>query len=193
MSARVDICMDNGKTHSFVPKTPQDLEQLVAEISSMRILTQASILFASDQYLAHLQPRSVEIIRCHLPEAGTEEPDTGTEDIVEISKDRLVEEYLKLPEAEKFSSRNKAPGEFMTTFLEIHTEGNVELFLRLYIRKKKAQEGRQFITHLFEQPFLRFRINGGGFGIVIPTKITCQYTYPGPAPDVLPANVFNVS
>ena len=193
MNARVDICMDNGKTHSFEPRSPRDQKRIVDEISSMRILKQASLILASDQYLANIQPKSIEIIRCFLPDEGMKAPGPDDEDVLEISKDMLVKEYLELPEAEKFSSRNKEPGEFMTTFLEIHTEGNEEVFIRLHLKKKQSQEGRLFITNLFEQPFFRFRLAAGGFGIIIPSKITCQYTYPGPGPDVLPANTLNVS
>ena len=192
MNARIEVCMDNGKTHSFAPLTSEDLDHIVREISSMRIVKQASLMFASSQYLAHLQPRAIEIIRCFLPQDAMKKPGAEDEDIVEISKETLVDEYMQLPEAEKFSSRNKQPGEFMTTFLEIHTEGNVELFLRLHLKKKQAEEGRVFITHLFEQPFFRFRLAEGGFGMIVPAKITCQYTYPGPGPDVLPENVFTV-
>ena len=192
MAARINIGLDNGKAHTFTPKSRKDLELLVDEVNSMRILKHTSLMFASDQYLAHIQPKSIEIIRCYLPDDNQQPPGADAEDIVEITKDMLVEEYLQLPEAEKFSSRHKQPGEFMTTFLEIHTEGNVELFLRLYLRKKQAQEGRMFITKLFEQPFFRFRLPEGGFGMLVPAKINCQYTYPGPGRDVLPEGVFTV-
>jgi hypothetical protein len=193
MNTHIEICMDNGKKHSFELKTPEDKKKILEEVSTMRFLKQASLILASDQYLANIQPKSIEIIRCYLPDEGAKAPGKNDEDVLEISKETLVEEYLKLPEAEKFSSRNKAPGEFMTTFLEIHTEGNEEVFLRLHLKKKQSQEGRLFITNLFEQPFFRFRLAEGGFGIIIPSKITCQYTYPGPSPDVLPANTLNVS
>jgi len=78
----------------------------------------------------------------------------------------------------------------MTTFLEIYTEGNREMFLKLYTQKKQSHEGREFITHLFERELMTFRLKAVGFGFLKPSKITTQFMYPGPNPDVLPVDTF---
>jgi hypothetical protein len=129
-------------------------------------------------------------MHCVNPELTGEKPATDEEDIVQISKEDLVEQYLELPEEEKYSSRHKIPGEFMTTFLEIHTEGNREVFLKLYTQKKQSHEGREFITHLFERQIMEFRLSSGGYGFLRPANITTQFTYPGPNPEVLPVDTF---
>lgn len=96
------------------------------------------------------------MIHCINPELSGKTLRADEQDIVEITKEDLIELYVELPEEEKYSSCLKTPGEFMMTFLEIHTEGNREVYLKLYTQKKQSQEGREFITNLFERPTMEF-------------------------------------
>jgi hypothetical protein len=186
----IEIFLTNGKQHTFHPKSSDEMIKIVEEIKSSKFFQKSTDLFATEQYLVHIQSNAIEMIHCVNLELAGKIPLADEEDIVEITKEDLIEQYLELPEEEKYSSRLKTPGEFMTTFLEIHTEGNREIFLKLYTQKKQSQEGREFITHLFERPIMEYRLQSGGFGILKPSKITTQFTYPGPSPDVLPVDTF---
>lgn len=188
--ARIELHLSNGKQHTFHPKSAADMLNIVSEIKSSKFFQKNTVLFAADQYLVHIQTKFIELVYCFDPSTEPKNITENEEDILEISRDDLLRLYLELPEAEKYSSRLKTPGEFMTTFLEIHTEGQREIFLKLHTQKRKSLEGREFITHLFERPSMEFRLASGGFGILRPSKITAQFTYPGPNTDVLPVDTF---
>lgn len=189
----IEIYLINGKRHTFHLNSSDEMLKIMEEIKSSKFFKKSTVLFTTDQYLVHIQTKAIEMIYCMNPELANKIPASDEEDIVDITKEDLIEQYLKLPEEEKYSSRYKTPGEFMTTFLEIHTEGNREMFLKLYTQKKQSHEGREFITHLFERQLMEFRLKSGGFGFLKPSKITTQYTYPGPNPDVLPIDTFLIT
>tara|TARA_R110000824_G_scaffold288508_3_gene476706 strand:- start:26649 stop:27233 length:585 start_codon:yes stop_codon:yes gene_type:complete len=189
-ASSIKIFLTNGRQHTFNPQSAHELQKIEQEIKSKRLFQKSVSLFATDQYLVHIQTKAIEMIHCLDSESIQNTPLQNEEDIVEITKEDLIKQYMELPEEEKYSSRQKTPGEFMTTFLEIHTQGNREIFLRLHTQKRKSQEGREFITHLFEQSAMEFRLQSGGFGILKPSAITAQFTYPGPSADVLPVDTF---
>ena len=190
--ATIEIYTDNGKSLTLDLSEPARVEQIAAQLRSPRLFIQPALIFASQLSVANVQSQNIELIRFLCPDDGTVEPDETHEDIVEISRDTFLTEYGQLPDEEKITAREANAGDFMTTYLEIHTEGGLEFYLRLHVKKKSSQEGRVFFTHLFDRPTMEFRLEEGGFGIVKPGKIAMQITYPGPGIDVLPGNAFMV-
>ena len=136
--ARIELHLSNGKQHTFHPKSAADMLNIVSEIKSSKFFQKNTVLFAADQYLVHIQTKFIELVYCFDPSTEPKNITENEEDILEISRDDLLRLYLELPEAEKYSSRLKTPGEFMTTFLEIHTEGQREIFLSSIRKKEKA-------------------------------------------------------
>lgn len=190
--ATIEIFTDNGKSLTLDVSEPERIEKIAAQLRSPRLFTQPALIFASHLSVANVQSQNVELIRFLNPDDGSVEPDETKEDIVEISRDAFLTEYGQLPDEEKVAAREANAGDFMTTYLEIHSEGGLEFYLRLHVKKKSSQEGRVFFTHLFDRPTMEFRLEEGGFGILKPGKVALQVTYPGPGNDVLPGNAFMV-
>lgn len=188
--ATVEIFTDNGNCITFTQSDSSQLESLAENLRSPRLLSQPSLIFASRFSVASVQCQRIELIRYRTPEEGHIEPDESKEDIVEITRETFLQEYGQLTDEEKLVARNASAGDFITTYLQIRTEGGQEVYLRLHSQKKSSQEGRVFFTHLFNRPTMEFRIEEGGFGIIKPGKVASQITYPGPGVDVLPGNTF---
>lgn len=190
--AKLEIFTDNGSCLTFPVEDASKIDALIQYLKSPRLFTQKTLILASKFSVANIQTQTIEMIRFHLPPEGTVEPDENSEDVIEISKEAFETEYHPLPEEEKLAARYAAPGNLMTTYVEIHTEGGREVYLQLHVKKRSSQEGRVFFTHLFDRPTMEFRLENGGFGIIKPAKVTSQITYPGPGTDVLPGNTLTV-
>ena len=186
--ATIEVHTDNGNCLKYTHGNPDKWSELSETLRSPRLFAQKTLILASSANVANIQTASIELIRFRTTGDAELPPDESKADIVEISKETFESEYGSLTEEEKLAPRFANPGDFMTSYLEIHTEGGLELYVRLHVEKKSSQEGRVFFAHLFDRPTMEFRLENGGFGIIRPVKVTSQITYPGPGPDVLPGN-----
>ena len=190
--AIIEIYTDNGKLLKYTHGNPDGWSEIADALRSPRLFSQKTLILASSVNVANIQTASIELIRFRTTGDAELPPDESQPDIVEISKEAFEKEYGSLTEEEKLAPRFANPGDFMTSYLEILTEGGQEVYVRLHVEKKSTQEGRMFFAHLFDRPTMEFRLENGGFGIIRPSKVTSQVTFPGPGPDVLPGTALVV-
>lgn len=183
-----DIFTSSGDCLQFHSDDEAHIARILSQLNNPRVFSTKTLIICSEFSVTNIPGEKVEAIRLRSisPESfGLDDLDGM---LVEIPEDEFESEYAALTPEERVAARHAIGGEIIQVFLRLNLQSGRRFHLKLTVPKKSGPEGRNFFTHLFEQPVTAFSLREGGKGFVNPRRLASLMNFPGPGHDVLPGN-----